>query len=110
MDWAMTNIDTEDDPTALWDFKVKNGVLQIVDRENAIEQKSFISTYLQRGTVPQLPEVGNQWVEMLTGSVAPQELNAQIRQSIVDNTGGVSYLPTYSEKDGKVVVEVRKVN
>lgn len=110
MDWAMTNIDTEADPTALWDFKVKNGMLQVVDNAQAVEQKSFISVYLQRGTIPQLPEVGNQWVEMLTGDVSPQALNAQLRQSIIDNTGGLSYLPTYTEKDGKVVVDVRKVS
>ncbi len=109
MDFAMTNIDTEVDRLALWDFKVKNGILQIVDHDNALEQRSFVATYLQRGTIPQIPSAGNQWVELMTSQISPQALNSQIRQSIIDYTGGISYLPKYSDKDGKVVVEVTKV-
>lgn len=109
MDFAMTNIDTESDPLAKWDFKVKKGMLEVVDHDEALEQKSFISVYLQRGTVPQLPSTGNQWAELMTSQISPQELNSQIRQSIIDNTGGVSYLPKYSDKNGKLVVEVVKV-
>lgn len=109
MDFAMTNIDTEVDRLALWDFKVTNGILEIVDHNEALEQRSFISTYLQRGTVPQLPSAGNQWVELMTNQISPQALNAQIRQSIIDYTGGLSYLPKYKDENGKVVVEVTKV-
>lgn len=109
MDFAMTNIDTEIDRLALWDFKVTKGILQIVDHNEAVEQRSFVSTYLQRGTVPQIPSAGNQWVELMTSQISPQALNAQIRQSIIDNTGGLSYLPKYKDVDGKVVVEVTKV-
>lgn len=109
MDFAMTNIDTEVDKLALWDFKVTKGFLEIVDHNQAVEQRSFIATYLQRGTVPQMPSVGNQWVELMTNQISPQALNAQIRQSIIDMTGGISYLPQYKDVDGKVVVEVTKV-
>ena len=109
MDFAMTNIDTEIDKLALWDFKVKDGFLQVVDHNEATEQRSFVSTYLQRGTVPQMPSAGNQWVELMTNQISPQALNSQIRQSIIDYTGGLSYLPKYKDVDGKVVVEVTKV-
>lgn len=109
MDFAMINIDTEVDKTALWDFSVKDGILQIVDHNEAVEQRSYIATYLQRGTVPQIPSAGNQWVELMTNQISPQALNAQIRQSIIDYTGGISYLPKYKDVDGKVVVEVTKV-
>jgi hypothetical protein len=109
MDFAMTNIDTEVDRLALWDFKVTNGILQTVDHNEATEQRAFIATYLQRGTIPQSPVSGNQWVELMTNQISPQALNAQIRQSIIDYTGGVSYLPRYKDVDGKVVVEVTKV-
>lgn len=109
MDFAMTKIDTELDELALWDFKVTNGFLQTVDYNEATEQRSFIATYLQRGTVPQVPSAGNQWVELMTNQISPQALNSQIRQSIINYTGGISYLPKYSDKDGKLVVEVVKV-
>lgn len=109
MDFAMTNVDTELDKQVLWDFKVTNGYLEIVDHNEATEQRSYIATYLQRGTVPQSPSTGNQWAELMTNQISPQELNAQIRQSIMDCTGGISYLPKYTDKDGKLVVEVTKV-
>ena len=109
MDFAMTNIDTEIDKLALWDFKITKGFLEIVDHNEAVEQKAFVSTYIQRGSVPQAPSAGNQWVELMTNQISPQALNSQIRQSIIDNTGGISYLPKYKDVDGKVVVEVTKV-
>lgn len=109
MDFAMTNIDTEVDKLALWDFKVTKGILQIVDHNEATEQRSFVATYLQRGTVPQSPSSGNQWVELMTNQISPQALNSQVRQSIIDYTGGLYYLPKYKDVDGKVVVEVTKV-
>ncbi len=109
MDFAMTNIDTEEDTLALWDFKITKGILQVVDHNEAVEQRSFVSTYLQRGTVPQVPTAGNQWVELMTNQISPQTLNSQIRQSIIDYTGGLYYLPKYKDVDDKVVVEVTKV-
>lgn len=109
MDFAMTNIDTEVDRLTLWDFKVTKGILQTVDHNEATEQRAIVATYLQRGTVPQSPSSGNQWVELMTSQISPQALNAQIRQSIIDYTGGLSYLPKYRDEDGKVVVEVTKV-
>ena len=109
MDFAMINIDTEVDRFALWDFKITKGILETVDYNEATKQRSFIATYLQRGTVPQSPSSGNQWAELMTNQVSPQVLNAQIRQSIIDYTGGISYLPKYTEKDEKLVVEVVKV-
>ena len=109
MDFAMTNIDTEIDKLALWDFKVTKGILQVADHNDATEQRSYIATYLQRGTVPQSPTSGNQWVELMTNQISPQALNSQIRQSIIDMTGGLTYLPRYKDVGDKVVVEVTKV-
>jgi hypothetical protein len=45
----------------------------------------------------------------MTNQISPQALNAQIRQSIKDMTGGISYLPKYTERDGKLIVEVVKI-
>ena len=93
-----------------WDFKVKNGKLCWIDYSAATQQRSIIATYLQRGTIPQLPDVGNQWVEFLTGTIAPNELNTQIRNSIMEMTGELSYLPKYNDVDGKLTVEVSAIN
>jgi hypothetical protein len=45
----------------------------------------------------------------MTNQISPQALNAQVRQSIIDYTGGLYYLPKYKDVDGKIVVEVTKV-
>lgn len=92
-----------------WDFKVKNGILQTVDYTVATKQRSIIATYLQRGTVPQLPDVGNQWVEFITGTIMPNTLNGQIRKSIMELTGQLAYMPKYSEDNGQLKVEVVEV-
>lgn len=109
MDFAMTNIDTEYDKLALWDFKVAKGRLVTVDHNEATEQRAIMATYMQRGTVPQSPSSGNQWAELMTNQISPQTLNSQIRQSIIDMTGELSYLPRYKDVGDKVVVEVTKV-
>ena len=110
MDIEMITTTDEDTKENLWDFKVKNGKLCWIDYTAATQQRSIIATYLQRGTIPQLPDVGNQWVEFLTRTVAPNELNTQIRNSIMDMTGELSYLPKYNEVDGKLIVEVSALN
>lgn len=92
-----------------WDFKVKDGKIQTVDYTVATKQRSIIATYLQRGTIPQLPDVGNQWVEFVTGTVMPNTLNTQIRKSIMELTGQLPFLPKYSEEDGQLKVEVVEV-
>ena len=110
MDIEMITTTDEDTKENHWDFKVKDGKLCWFDYSSATQQRSIIATYLQRGTIPQLPDVGNQWVEFLTGTVAPNELNTQIRNSIMDMTGELSYLPKYNEVDGKLTVEVSALN
>lgn len=92
-----------------WDFTIKDGYLMVVDHDKSDEQRAIIATFLQKGTVPQAPSVGNQWAEMLTGSVMPQELNSEIRESIISMTGGVKFLPKYTSENGKLIVEVEKV-
>ena len=56
-----------------------------------------------------MESTGNQWVELMTSQISPQALNNQVRQSIVDMTGQLAFLPKYSEHNGKLVVEVKKV-
>lgn len=92
-----------------WDFTVRNGSLNPIDHNESDFQRAVIATFLQRGTVPQAPSLGNQWAECLANDVTPQALNAQVRNSIINLTGGLKYLPKYSMKDGKLMVEVKQV-
>lgn len=92
-----------------WDFTVKKGSLKPIDHNESDFQRAIVATFLQRGTVPQAPNIGNQWAESLTGDVTPQALNAQVRNSIMNLTGALKYLPKYTMSDGKLLVEVKQV-
>lgn len=105
----MTGYKDQNSKENYWDFTLKNGTLKTIDHNVSDQQRAIIATFLQRGSVPQAPGIGNQWSELLTGDVQPQDVNAQIRDSIIQFTGGVKYLPKYSMKDGKLLVEVKQV-
>lgn len=109
MDFEMSSRYDADTQENYWDFTIKNGRLQVIDHNESEEQRAIIATFLQRGSVPQAPSLGNQWTELLTGAVMPQELNSQIRNTIISLTGGIKFLPKYESKDGKLYVEVKKV-
>lgn len=108
MDFEMETKYDQETQTNLWDFKVTNGSFHAIDHEVADQQRAIIAVFLQRGTIPQMPELGNQWAEFLTGEVMPAALNAQIKNSITDLTGQAKYMPKYSDEDGNLVVEVVK--
>lgn len=92
-----------------WDFSIKDGFLKWVDHAEADFQRAVVATFMQRGTFPQMAGFGNQWAETLTGQVAPQILNAQVRESIASVTGGMRYMPKYSMSNGSLLVEVKAV-
>ena len=109
MDFEMVDVKEDNTGLPLWDFKIKNGILETLDHNEAVQQRANIAVFLQRGTIPQMQTTGNQWAELITNQIAPQTLNVQIRQSILNLTGGLAFLPKYSDSDGKLLVEVTKV-
>lgn len=109
MDFEMRGWTDSETKENYWDFSVKNKRLQVIDHSLAEEQRAVIAAFTQRGSVPQMPGFGNQWAELLTGSIMPQELNAQVRSSIINANGGASFAPVYSMKDGKLNVEIKAV-
>lgn len=109
MDFEMIDYKDSDSLERYWDFRVTGGKMQTVDHNTALEQRSIIAVFLQRGSVPQIPGAGNQWAELLTGQVMPQQVNSQVYNSISDMTGSVSFAPSYKNSDGKLSVEVKPV-
>jgi len=105
MDFEMR--DYVDGKTGMWDFAIKNGMLQTVDHSTAEKQRAIVATFIQRGTVPNLESFGVQWAELLTNQVSPQQINAQVRESISSVVDGMKFMPKYSMKDGRLVVEVK---
>jgi hypothetical protein len=108
MDFEMMTVYDKDNEINYWDFKVKKGRLETVDHSMSEEQRAIVATFLQRGTVPQMPTLGNQWAELETGDIVPTVLNSQVKDSIISLTGAAKFVPKYSNKDGKLIVEVVK--
>lgn len=109
MDFEMVGYTDSDTKERIWDFAVKNGTLRTIDHGEADEQRAAVAAFVQRGSVPQMPGFGNQWAELLTGQVTPQEVNAQVRSSIIGTNGNLGFAPVYSTKDGALNVEIKAV-
>lgn len=96
----------------IWDFVVNEdtGTFEIMPDELSEEQqRAIVAAYTQRGSIPQLPDVGVQWAELLTESVGASEVNAQVIDAIQNNAGTFAYIPVYSKVDNQLMVEIRGV-
>ena len=91
------------------DFVVTSkGQLKTVSGENAIQQRAIISAFTQKGTIPQLPNTGVEWAELLTGDITPSEINSQILKSIHECANSYAYIPRYSAVNDELVVTISK--
>lgn len=93
----------------VWDVKVDSVPkgdgkadfsVPIVYGETELSQRANLSGFLQTGSVPQLPDAGVPWQQYLTNKITFGELDAWIRQSLIQ-AGAVTYYPRYElSKDG----------
>ena len=109
MDFEMTGYTDSETKERVWDFAVKKGRFMAIDHGTADEQRAAVAAFVQRGSVPQMPGFGNQWAELLTGQITPQEVNAQVKSSIIGANGNMGFAPVYSMKDGQLSVEIKAV-
>lgn len=105
--FVKTYTTTEKEP--IQDFAITNkGELKTIFGENEIEQRAILSAFLQKGSIPQLPETGVEWAEFVTGDITPAEINSQVLKSIHECANTYSYLPYYSYIDDKLLVSIKR--
>lgn len=91
------------------DFEVTGkGELSVLSGEAEVSQRAVVASFLQKGTIPQLPNTGVEWAEMLVGQVSPAEVNSQIMKQIHECADTYSYLPKYSSLDNRIVVSIEQ--
>lgn len=91
------------------DFEIdQNGELECVFNDAEIKQRAVVSAFTQKGTIPQLPNTGVEWVELLTGNVIPAEINSQIMNQIHECADTYEYIPKYLIVDKQLVVSIDK--
>jgi hypothetical protein len=68
-----------------WDLATVGGIVPIITGDAADEQGAAVTTFLQRGTIPQLPEAGIPWAEYMTGTATFAEVDNKIRADLQAN-------------------------
>lgn len=100
------------DPTTkepITDFvPTRDGVLQELYAESAIKQRAVVASFTQRGTIPQLPNVGVEWAELITEQRSPAEINSQIFDAMHEHADTYAYVPAYSTEDDMLVVTIKE--
>lgn len=91
------------------DFEITGkGEFSTLSGESEVAQRAIVASFLQKGTIPQLPETGVEWAEMIVGQVSPAEVNSQIMKQIHECADTYSYIPKYSSVNNRVVVSIEQ--
>ena len=85
-----------------------DGQLQSVYATEAVKQRAIIASFNQKGSIPQLPDVGIEWVELLTGQRTPAEINSQIFNAMHEYASTYDYVPKYENKDEQLIVTIEE--
>ncbi len=100
----------DDNKEPVLDFNLSfDGNLITITGSAEEKQRAIVAAFTQRGTIPQLPETGVQWAELLTGQVGYSEVNSQILQAIHESAGTFAYIPKYTSENGKLLVTISEV-
>lgn len=86
----------------------KDGQLQVLYSNEAVKQRAIISSFVQRGSIPQLPSVGVEWVEFLAESRSPAEINSQIFDAMHNNANTYDYIPKYETFNNELTVTIEE--
>ena len=92
----------------IWDVKTEDAsIVPILSQEEENVQIATLAGYLQKGSIPQLPNVGVNWSGFLTGSLNFGELDGEIREAL-KQTGKEDYMPVYSINNDNLVLNIEK--
>lgn len=91
----------------IWDLKVENGIVPVITDDKEDLQGAILASFIEKGTVPELPDVGIEWTGYLTGKISFGELDAQIRQSL-GNAEKDEFRPVYQLENERLTLTVEK--
>ena len=96
---------TSDAP--VWDLKTKGDIVPIVSGDKENIQIATLACFLEKGTIPQLPDAGVDWTSYLTKDKTFGELDAELRQSL-RKADKIDYLPNYEIDGERLTLAVSK--
>ena len=91
------------------DFEIQiDGTLTTLFGEPAIKQRAVVASFTQKGSIPQLPNTGVEWAEMLTGQVGPANINSEIFDAMHNSADTYGYIPQYTYHEGQLIVDIKE--
>jgi hypothetical protein len=91
----------------VWDIKTDGDIVPIISGDKEDVQTATLSCFLEKGTIPQLPDVGVEWSAFLTKDKTFGELDAEIRDSL-RKADKVEYQPNYQIDGDRLTLAVSK--
>ncbi len=93
-----------------WDIDTTADMPHIVSGEDELLQRAQIAAFLQKGSIPLMPDTGNDWLKYFMHEVSFVELDAQIRQNMILLTESHNYVPSYVIQGDAMSLVVTKVD
>ncbi len=91
----------------VWDLKTEGNIVSIISGDKEDVQVATLACFLEKGTIPQLPDAGVEWTKYLTGDKTFGELDAEIRQSL-RNADKLIFQPNYQIEGDRLTLAVSK--
>ena len=92
-----------------WDIAVTAGIPATVTGDNELTQRAMVAAFIQKNTIPLLPDLGNDWTKYLTGEISLSEIDAQVRSSINLLMDRLDFVPFYSIDNNRAAFTISKV-
>lgn len=108
MDLKMRAEVVENGKFPVWDVKVENGIVPIISGDEEDMQTATLAGFLERNSIPLLPEAGVPWTDYINGEITFGELDADVRDSL-SAAAKDNFYPDYELIDDKLIMTIGKV-
>ena len=92
----------------VWDVKVEKGIVPMITGDEEDLQTATLAGFLEKGSIPLLPDAGVSWSDYLTKEITFGELDAEVRDSISE-AGKDNFYPDYEIENDQLVMTIGKV-
>lgn len=93
----------------IWDIEVHNGNPRVISDDNEKVQRAMIASFIQKDTLPLMPNTGLDWSKYLTGEMSLSEIDAKARANINLYMESLMYVPYYKVVNGQLIYNITKV-
>jgi hypothetical protein len=92
----------------VWDVKVEKGIVPMITGDEEDLQTATLAGFIEKGSIPLLPDAGVSWSDYLTKEITFGELDAEVRGSISE-AGKDNFYPDYEIENDQLVMTIGKV-